>query len=124
MSDDKVLLDYYTKSMTIHATIAVAVAFGLFSLLGIISAVPSWLTRTSLTIGFISLVFLGWYEIKRYKHYGSMAKQKSKEFGADEGEEEKGILGFMMNLIFPNAETLFVCLMTYSLIFVWLGFFV
>jgi len=124
MDDDKVLLDYYTKSMTVHATITVAVAFGLFSLLGIISRATSLVTRTSLTGAFFILILFGWYEIKRYEHYGNMAKNKAKKFRANEGEIEKGVIGLLMTHIFPKAGILFVVTMISLLVFVWLGFFV
>lgn len=124
MEDNKVLLDYYTKNMTLHATITVGVVFGLFSLLGIITSVKSWVIRIFLTLGFVSLVLFGWYVIKRFKHYGKKAKDMAvQEFGADEGKEERGIMGLLMNQIFTNAEIFFIVFMTYSLVLVWLGFF-
>lgn len=128
MEDDKTLLDYYTKNMTLHATVTVAIVFGLFSILGIISNMESWVTRIALTIGFGVLVMLGFYEIGRYKHYGDMAKEKARIFRAKDLAENKETMGIVRKWMYENAkyfferaEFFFLLFMCYLLVFVWIG---
>jgi len=129
VEDDKTLLDYYTKNMTLHATITVAVVFGLFSLLAIISNTESLLTRAALTLAFIGLVVFGSYEINRYKHYGNVAKEKAEIFKAKEMPNGKGKMESMrkwtyetFHRLFERGELCFFVLMMWLVFFVWLGF--
>jgi len=119
LEEDKALLDYYSKNMTLHATIVVAIVFGLFSILAIASNTPGWATRIGLTIAFVALAGFGIYEIKRYKYYGEMAKKKAVLFGARDVPTRSDVSTFL----FEKAEFLFLVLMVWLLGSVWIGFF-
>lgn len=78
--NEKMLLTHCNTNMSVHATIVLAIVFGLFSVLGIAS-IPNVkpIQKFILAIIYWILGVLGHYEVSRYKHYGNMAKQLAKQ---------------------------------------------
>ena len=119
LEEDKALLDYYSKNMTLHATVVVAVVFSLFSILAIVSNTPGWATRIGLTTAFAAFAGFGIYEINRCKYYREMAKKKAALFGARDRPTRSDVSMFLLE----EAEFLFLVLMVWLMGFVWIGFF-
>lgn len=110
-----VLLNYYTRNMAVHATIIVAVMFGLFSVLGIAhSQCSNPLQRGVFAFTYWIFWILGTYEVSRYKHYGKRAKELAeKEFGAEDMPPMKGT-------IFGLTDPLFRTRRIYSVFFLFM----
>ncbi|MGF3499722.1 MAG: hypothetical protein ACQXXH_00300 [Candidatus Bathyarchaeia archaeon] len=126
MQDEKTLLDYYTKSMMTHATITVAIVFGLFSILNLIST-KELIIKIGLSAVYFLLGLFGWYEIRRYLYCGKKAKSFVKHFGVDEYTEankEKTIVGFVAKHIWPHIISLYWFFMIYCFLIIWLDYFI
>lgn len=78
--DEKAFLNHFDRRTAIHATIVVAVVFGLFSVLGIASTgnikpIQRWI----LAVVYWFLGAFGWYEVCRYRHYGRRAEHLAEQ---------------------------------------------
>ncbi|MEM2102653.1 MAG: hypothetical protein QXM22_03985 [Candidatus Bathyarchaeia archaeon] len=126
MQDKKTLLDYYTKSMTTHATITVAIVFGLFSILNLIST-KELIIKIGLSPIYFFLGLFGWYEIRRYMYYAHKAKDFVKDFGVNENaeaEKERTIVKFAAKRIWPHMISLYGFFVIYCFLIVWLDYFI
>jgi len=74
--------------MTTHATIIVAVVFGLFSILRIALDVGI-LGNLLFSVIYFSLAVLGDYEINRWKYYGDQAKKLADKLFKDKLERKE-----------------------------------
>lgn len=133
------LMNYYQMSASTHATIVIAITFGLFTLLTLIAYIGKELSFSLVSITFISLkpqnlsipilivlyAFLGAfgvYETHRWKWYSTQAKNIAKSFGAQEhGWERKWFVCLVANA-FSIVEWLFAIFITCAFFGVLLSF--
>lgn len=88
-NNEKTLLNHYNTNMSVHATIVLAIIFGLFSVLGITSnSNVKPIQKFILAMIYWILGVLGHYEVSRYKHYGNMAKQMAKRIAKQKVEQK------------------------------------
>jgi len=118
------LIDYYQKWASTHATIIVAVFFGLFSILTLVYQVgekisfslfsithisfsPQNLSMVFLTGIYVVLVAFGAYEADRWKWYATQAGEIAKSLGAKEHGWKKRRFAWLASKAFKHVTWLF-----------------
>ena len=123
------LMDYYQKWASTHATIIIAVVFGLFTLLTLIRHIGEELSFSLLSITFISLKpqnfsipilivlyavlgLFGVYETHRWKWYSDQAKKIARSFDSKEHGWKKKRFVCLVTKAFELVEWLFAIFVT------------